>query len=76
MDTQKTLKILFVGFGHVSLLIREEAHEHGGHLVETEFSPEEARVRLSEKNHAFNLLSSTPFFAGIRAMNLFSNIGC
>jgi hypothetical protein len=56
MDTKKTLKILFVGFENIGMLISEELCEHGMQHVETEISPEQAKVRLSEKNSSFDLL--------------------
>jgi len=56
METQKTLKILFIGPESIGLLIGEEAYEHGQHLVENVSSPEQAKKLLSDKSHPFNLL--------------------
>jgi DNA-binding NtrC family response regulator len=56
METEKTLKILFVGLWHVGLLIKEESFDHGGHFVEAITSPDEARALLSDKNHGIDLL--------------------
>lgn len=56
MDNRKTLKILFVGSGHVGLLVSEEIRDHAGHSVETESSPEKALMLLSGGDHDFDLL--------------------
>jgi len=56
MDSQKSLKILFVGFWHVGLLISEELSAHGEHCVQTETSTEQARTILSRDSQSFDLL--------------------